>query len=90
MGPVQNYQAGRSVIVVYESQFAGTNKATSVTWALGKAFDGVIADLQAKGVSFEHYDLPGLKREGDIHAAGDLRLAWITDPDGNIIHLGSF
>ena len=90
MGPVQTYQAGHARLVVYESEFAGTNKATSVTWALGKAFDGVIADLQAKGAPFAHYDMPGLKRDGDVHLAGDVRLAWITDPDGNIIHLGSF
>jgi len=90
MGSVQNYQAGRSVLVVYESEFAGTNRATGVTWPLGAAFDQTVADLKARGARFEHYDIPGLDREGDIHLAGEMRLAWITDPDGNIIHLGSF
>jgi catechol 2,3-dioxygenase-like lactoylglutathione lyase family enzyme len=90
VGPVQGYSAGRSMLVVYESPYAGTNKATGVTWPLGAAFDEIVAALQAKGAVFEHYDLPGLAREGDVHIGGDLRLAWLKDPDGNIIHLGSF
>ena len=90
MGPVQCYLAGRTVIVVYESRFAGTNQATAITWPLGNRFDEAIGELQAKGVTFEHYDMPGLTRSGDVHEAGGMKLAWIKDLDGNIIHLGSF
>jgi catechol 2,3-dioxygenase-like lactoylglutathione lyase family enzyme len=90
MGPVQAYLAGRTVIVVYESQFAGSNQATAITWPVGGRFDEAIAELQAKGVAFEHYDIPGLTRNGDVHEAGGMKLAWIKDPDGNIIHIGSF
>jgi hypothetical protein len=35
-------------------------------------------------VRFEHYDLPGMRREGDVHVAGAMRAAWFKDPDGNI------
>ncbi|HEY4028733.1 MAG TPA: VOC family protein [Caulobacteraceae bacterium] len=90
MGPVQCYLAGRTVIVVYESQFAGTNQATAITWPVGSRFDEAIAELKAKGVAFEHYDMAGLTRNGDVHEAGGMKLAWIRDPDGNIIHIGSF
>jgi catechol 2,3-dioxygenase-like lactoylglutathione lyase family enzyme len=78
------YKTGRASLFVYESQFAGTNKATAVTWPVGDALDGIVRDLKAKGVSFEHYDLPEMTREGDIHVAGSLRVAWFKDPDGNI------
>ena len=44
-----------------------------------------MAELKAKGVTFEHYDLPGLTREGDIHRADDFRVVWFKDPDGNIL-----
>ena len=37
MPTVQCYLAGRTVLVIYESEFAGTNKATALTWPLGKA-----------------------------------------------------
>jgi catechol 2,3-dioxygenase-like lactoylglutathione lyase family enzyme len=90
MGAVQCYLAGRTVIVVYESQFAGTNQGTAITWPVGNRFDEAIAELQAKGVAFEHYDMPGVTRNGDVHEAGGMKLAWIKDPDGNIIHIGNF
>jgi catechol 2,3-dioxygenase-like lactoylglutathione lyase family enzyme len=90
MPTVQCYLAGRTVLVVYESEFAGTNKATAVTWPLGKAFARIVADLKGRGARFEHYDMPGMTLEGDVHVGHGRRLAWITDPDGNLIHLGDF
>jgi len=90
MPTVQCYLAGRTVLVVYESEFAGSNKATAVTWPLGKAFADIVADLKGKGAAFLRYDIPGMTSEGDVHVGNGLRLAWIKDPDGNIIHLGDF
>jgi catechol 2,3-dioxygenase-like lactoylglutathione lyase family enzyme len=79
------YRSGRSGILVYQSEYAGTNQATSASWSAGAHFDEVLGDLRSKGVAFEHYDLPGATREGDVHVAGDLRAAWFKDPDGNIL-----
>ena len=87
MPTVQCYLAGRTVLVVYESEFAGSNKATAVTWPLGKAFSDIVADLKAKGAPFERYDIPGMTLQGDVHSGHGLRLAWIKDPDGNIIRI---
>src|SRR5262245_59045265 len=61
------YQSGRGVILVYPSQYAGTNQATGASWAAGDDFDAIVDDLRSKGVTFEHYDLPGTTREGDVH-----------------------
>jgi catechol 2,3-dioxygenase-like lactoylglutathione lyase family enzyme len=87
---VQGYQSGKSTIVVYQSEFAGTNQATTVTFSLGGKFDAVMRELKAKGVVFEHYDFPGVKLDGDVHVHGDSRVAWFKDPDGNIINLGNY
>ncbi|HZW47708.1 MAG TPA: VOC family protein [Microvirga sp.] len=87
---VQGYRAGSSMIIVYESSFAGTNQATAVTWPVGDDLDTIVADLKAKGVAFEHYDMPNTKLEGDIHVAGRMRVAWFKDPDGNIINVGNY
>jgi catechol 2,3-dioxygenase-like lactoylglutathione lyase family enzyme len=87
---VQNYRAGDSTIVVYESAFAGTNQATAVTWPLGDDLEPVVRELKAKGVTFEHYDLPGITLQGDVHVAGPTRVAWFKDPDGNIINIGNY
>jgi catechol 2,3-dioxygenase-like lactoylglutathione lyase family enzyme len=85
---VVTYKTGSSSLVVYVSQFAGTNRATSATWSVGGDFDDILRRLQSKGVSFEHYDgLPQVTREGDVHHADGLKLAWFKDPDGNIHHL---
>jgi catechol 2,3-dioxygenase-like lactoylglutathione lyase family enzyme len=85
---VQGYKSGNASVLVYQSQFAGTNKATAVTWAV-QDLEGSIKDLKAKGVRFEHYDLPGVTREGDVHGTGKTKAAWFKDPDGNILSLVS-
>jgi len=84
---VLSYQSGNATMVVYASQYAGTNQATSATWAVGDEFDSIMQTLKAKGVIFEHYDLPGVVREGDAHVAGAFKGAWFKDPDGNILHI---
>ena len=84
---VVEFKSDNSKIVVYESKFAGTNKATTVTWAVPDA-EPIVNDLRKKGVTFEHYDdLPGLTRKGDLHVAGSFKGAWLKDPDGNILHI---
>jgi len=80
-------KSGDTVINVYRSDYAGTNKATSVTWAVGDRIDGLVNELRSKGVAFEHYDMPDVRLEGDVHVFGDLRVAWFKDPDGNILNL---
>jgi catechol 2,3-dioxygenase-like lactoylglutathione lyase family enzyme len=80
------YKSGNSVVLVYPSEYAGTNKATAATWAVGDDFDAIVQGLKAKGVSFEHYDdLPETTREGDVHTMGELKGVWFKDPDGNIL-----
>lgn len=83
----QMYKSGDSMVFVYESQFAGTNKATAASWGVGGDLDKIIADLKSKGVTFEQYDMDGVKREGDIHWFGKLGSAWFKDPDGNILNI---
>ena len=77
------YRSGATRLLVYRSAYAGTNQATAVTWSVGDV-DGVVAALRAKGVRFEHYDMPGVARHGDVHVAGGMRNAWFKDPDGNV------
>ena len=78
------YQAGSAKILVYRSQYAGSNKATAATWVIGKDMEKVVQGLRGKGVAFEHYNMPGLTLKGDIHEGGGMKAAWFKDPDGNI------
>ena len=85
---VVNYASGKSRFLVYESQFAGTNKATAATWLVDDV-DALTRDLKSKGVTFERYEIPGMTHEGDVHVAGPMRAAWFKDPDGNILSIVS-
>lgn len=81
------FRSGTSRFNVYRSDYAGTNRATALTWAVGDRIEDVVDALRAKGIAFEHYDLPGLRREGDLHVGGDMKVAWFKDPDGNILNV---
>jgi catechol 2,3-dioxygenase-like lactoylglutathione lyase family enzyme len=82
------YRTGATRLVVYVSDYAGTNRANAVVWSVGGALDAIVAALEARGASFEHY--PGLGRlEGNVHHAGGAKLVWLKDPDGNLLHLNS-
>ena len=84
MEDVLQFRAGTAVFVVYPSEYAGTNKATALTWVVGDQLEKVVEALRGKGVTFEHYELPDTVRKGDIHESGPIRNAWFKDPDGNI------
>lgn len=78
------FESGDSTINMYRSTFAATNKATALTWTVDDV-DNVVRSLKGKGVTFEHYDLPDTRLEGDVHVSGDIKVAWFKDPDGNIL-----
>ncbi|HEY0626960.1 MAG TPA: VOC family protein [Allosphingosinicella sp.] len=82
------YRTGATRLVVYHSEYFGTNRANAVVWGVGEDLDAIVAALEAKGATFEHY--PGIGRlEGNVHVAGDAKLVWLKDPDGNILHINS-
>jgi catechol 2,3-dioxygenase-like lactoylglutathione lyase family enzyme len=80
------FKTGASKLFVYRSPSAGTNKATGVTF-IADEVDDLVRTLKSRGVTFEHYDLPQMTRQGDVHVAGPMRAAWFKDPDGNIFSL---
>lgn len=80
------YKTGATRLGVYVSDYAGTNRANAVVWDVGGELDAIVAALEAQGVAFEHY--PDLGRlEGNVHHSGGMKLVWLKDPDGNILHL---
>ena len=58
------FRSGASTLFVYRSQYAGTNRATAVTWVVGDEVDAIARALKAKGVAFEHYDHAGHEARG--------------------------
>ena len=83
---VMPFKTGSSSILIYESDFAGTNRATAATWMLDDELDDTVKSLRSKGVTFEHYDMPGVTWAGDIASIPEMgRAAWFKDSEGNIM-----
>ena len=79
-------KSGDTTFNVYRSEFAGTNKATALNFDVDD-INAEVRELKDKGIMFEHYELDGLTREGDIYAGEGMKTAWFKDPDGNILSL---
>ena len=76
--------AGEGSLTIYESEAAGRSGATVAAF-LVKDLDGVLAALRSRGVTPIDYDLPHLRTEGGVATIGRTRVAWIADPDGNLL-----
>ena len=85
-GEILEVKSGDTVISVYRSEYAGSNKATALTFDVDD-IDSEVTDLKKRGVFFEQYEVPGLKRDGDVYVGEGMKTAWFKDPDGNILSL---
>ena len=78
---------GGTSFFLYETEYAGQAGHTIAQWHV----DDVAAEvrnLTSKGVSFEHYDMPGVTWDGDVAVMEGMgRAAWFKDSEGNIMCL---
>ncbi len=90
MGGV-TYTCGDGTVFVYESAYAGSNKATAVSFNVAMtAFDDEVAVLRDKGVSFLTFEAEGLEwHDGVALMGGVMKSVWFTDPDGNILNIAA-
>ena len=71
-------------LTIYESEAAGTSTSTIAAFIVDD-LDATLADLRSRGVEPLDYDLPQLRTDGGVATIGRTRVAWIADPDGNLI-----
>jgi catechol 2,3-dioxygenase-like lactoylglutathione lyase family enzyme len=85
------YECGDGMFFVYESEFAGTNKATAMNFNVPmSAFDAEISALREKGVTFLTFEAEGLEwNDGVASMGGAMKTVWFTDPDGNILNVAA-
>ena len=84
------YKCGDGQLFVYQSGFAGTNKATAVTFTTDDAhFDEEVKALRDKGVSFLTFEYEGMQWDGDVMVTEEMKAVWFTDTEGNILNLGT-
>ena len=69
---------------MYPTSNAGTSKASQAFWQVENV-ESEVAELKARGVKFEEYDMPNLKTQGGIATAAGAKAAWFKDSEGNIL-----
>jgi catechol 2,3-dioxygenase-like lactoylglutathione lyase family enzyme len=78
---------GGTTFFLYQTEYAGQAGHTIAQWHVGSV-DDEVRDLKAKGLTFEHYDMPGTTWDGDIaRMEGMGSAAWFKDSEGNIMCL---
>ena len=81
------YDCGKgTACFLYPTPNAGTSQASQAFWDV-KDVDKLIGELEARGVEFEHYDMPGERSPAGAVIAGGAKAAWFKDSEGNIMAL---
>jgi predicted enzyme related to lactoylglutathione lyase len=78
------YECGGAEVFMYPTRNAGTSKASQAFWEV-EDVEAEVAELKARGVKFEEYDMPGMAMKNSIATGGAAKTAWFEDTEGNIL-----
>ena len=78
------YECGGAEVFMYPTKNAGTSKASQAFWQV-RDVEVEVAELKARGVVFEEYDMPGIRMKNSIAAGGGAKTAWFKDTEGNTL-----
>jgi predicted enzyme related to lactoylglutathione lyase len=78
------YECGGAEVFMYPTSNAGTSRASQAFWQV-EDVEAEVAELKARGVQFEEYDLPGVAMKNSIATGGGAKTAWFKDTEGNIL-----
>ena len=81
-GVVYEFARGTACFL-YPTPNAGTSQASQAFWEVDDV-EKEVAELTARGVKLENYDMPGVDDKG-ILTGGGARAAWFKDTEGNIM-----
>jgi len=90
------YECGGTSFALFESTGQASGEHTQMGWEVDD-IDAAVAELRARGVTFEEVDVPGLRTvdgiadvEGAYPSAGGVgeRAAWFRDSEGNLLGIG--
>lgn len=83
------YESGGVRFLLYQSTFAGTNRATAASFAVDD-FAAAVAFLRERGVTFEEYDFGDFKTENGVLTLPDGNQgAWFQDSEGNVLAIST-
>jgi predicted enzyme related to lactoylglutathione lyase len=78
------YECGGAEVFMYPTSHAGTSKASQAYWQVDDV-EAEVAELRARGVVFEEYDMPDMAMKNSIAVGGGAKTAWFKDTEGNIL-----
>jgi catechol 2,3-dioxygenase-like lactoylglutathione lyase family enzyme len=90
------YRCGSGWFSLFQSSGKPSGNHTQLAWEVDD-IEAVVAELRARGVVFEEYDLPGLKTVNGIAEVADNypsrggigeKAAWFRDSEGNLLAIG--
>jgi catechol 2,3-dioxygenase-like lactoylglutathione lyase family enzyme len=84
-GVIYDFANGTSCFL-YPTPNAGTSQASQAFWQVDDV-DREMAELKARGVTFEHYDMPGERSASGAVIDKGAKAAWFKDTEGNIMAL---
>lgn len=81
------YRCGNGALLALFPREGGTRaEHTAVSFQVSD-IRAAIRELEAAGVHFEDYDLPGLRTENHVCVLGSEKAAWFKDTEGNYLCL---
>jgi catechol 2,3-dioxygenase-like lactoylglutathione lyase family enzyme len=80
------YSLGGTEIALFPKPEGTRAEHTALSFRV-RDIRGAIRALEARGVEFADYDLPGLKTVEHVCVLGSEKAAWFQDPEGNILCL---
>ncbi|MGW6914907.1 VOC family protein [Kitasatospora sp. NPDC054939] len=78
------FECGGTLFGMYETPYGGKADHTLASFKVSD-LDAEMSALRSKGVTFEDYDLPGLKTVDGVMEVEGMRGAWFKDSEGNIL-----
>jgi predicted enzyme related to lactoylglutathione lyase len=83
------FRSGDTRFLVFPSGGTASGTHTQLSWTVDD-IETEVAALQARGVSFEEYDMPSLKTINGVASMGQVKIAWMKDSEGNLLSIAQF
>jgi catechol 2,3-dioxygenase-like lactoylglutathione lyase family enzyme len=80
------YRCGGTEIALFPRPGGTKAEHTALSFQVAD-IRAAVRELEARGVRFADYDLPGLKTVEHVCVLGSEKAAWFQDPEGNILCL---
>lgn len=80
------YHCGGTEIALFPREGGTRAEHTALSFRV-ENIRAAIHEMEARGIDFADYDLPGLKTVEHVCVLGSEKAAWFSDPEGNILCL---